>query len=95
MFSTAYEKGVPWNDTQWDHDHFQRLLYLGRAELNADKRRVIYYEMQQILQEQGGVVIPIFANWVDAKSTKLKHSGTIGNVWAMDGARLAERWWFG
>ena len=51
--------------------------------------------MQKILNEEGGVVIPVFANWVDAKSTKLANSGTIGNIWAMDGARLAERWWFG
>jgi len=94
MFSTAYETGVPWNDTQWDHEHFQKLLYLGRAELDTSKRRVIYYEMQQILNEEGGVVIPLFANWVDAKSTKLKHD-TVGNVWAMDSARIAERWWFG
>ncbi len=95
MFSTAYEAGVPWNDTQWDHPGFQKLLYQGRAELDSNKRRDIYYEMQKILNEQGGVVIPVFANWVDAKSTTLKHSGTIGNVWAMDGARIAERWWFG
>lgn len=94
MFSTAYETGVPWNDTQWDHPRFQQLLYSGRAELDSNKRREIYYEMQQILNEEGGVVIPVYANWVDAKSTKLAHHDDIGNVWAMDNARLIERWWF-
>ena len=94
MFSTAYETGVPWNDTQWDHPRFQELLYEGRAELNSDKRRQIYYDMQEILNTEGGVVIPLYANWVDAKSTKLA-SDSVGNVWAMDNARMAERWWFG
>ena len=94
MFSTAYETGVPWNDTQWDHEKFQKLLYAGRAELDTNKRREIYYEMQQILNQEGGVVVPLYANWVDAKSTKLQ-SGKVGNVWAMDDARMAERWWFG
>ncbi len=94
MFSTAYEKGVPWNDTQWDHSKFQKLLYTGRAELDSDKRRTIYYEMQQILNQEGGVVIPVYVNWVDAASTSLSNSGQTGNVWAMDNCRMAERWWF-
>ncbi len=94
MFSTAYETGVPWNDTQWDHPRFQELLYMGRVELDDAKRRDIYREMQKILNEEGGVVIPVFANWVDAASTKLANSGTLGNVWAMDNARMTERWWF-
>ena len=94
MFSTTYEAGVPWNDTQWDHPKFQELLYQGRAELDSEKRRKIYYDMQEILNLEGGVVIPVYANWVDASSTKLMNSGTIGNVWAMDNARLVERWWF-
>lgn len=94
MFSTAYEAGVPWNDTQWDHPKFQELLYQGRAELDSGKRRQIYHDMQKILNEEGGVVIPVYANWVDAASSKLANGGTIGNVWAMDNARIAERWWF-
>ncbi|MEM7194101.1 MAG: ABC transporter substrate-binding protein [Pseudomonadota bacterium] len=94
MFSTAYEAGVPWNDTQWDHPRFQELLYEGRAELDSNRRREIYYDMQKILNEEGGVVIPVYANWVDASSTKLANNGSIGNVWAMDNARIAERWWF-
>ena len=94
MFSTAYEAGVPWNDTQWDHARFQELLYSGRAELDTTKRRQIYYDMQEILNQEGGVVVPLYANWVDAKSSKLANSGDIGNVWAMDNARICERWWF-
>lgn len=95
MFSSAYEAGVPWNATQWDHSRFQDLLYAGRAELDSNKRRTIYHEMQQILNAEGGVVIPMYANWVDAKSTKLAHpAGATGNIYAMDSGRLIERWWF-
>jgi peptide/nickel transport system substrate-binding protein len=93
MFSTAYEAGAPWNDSQWDHPRFQELLYQGRAELDSDKRREIYTEMQLILNEEGGVVIPMFANFTGAHSTKVTNSGTVGNVYKMDNARVAERWW--
>lgn len=43
MFATAYEAGVPWNDSQWDGDdsaRFQELLLSARAELDSDKRKI-------------------------------------------------------
>ncbi len=43
MFATAYEAGVPWNDTQWDEPRFQELLLSARAELDSNKRREMYF----------------------------------------------------
>lgn len=94
MFSTAYEQGVPWNETEWVNERFQNLLIEARGELDTDKRREMYTEMQSLCSTEGATVIPMFANYVAAKSTKLANSGTIGNVWTMDNYRLAERWWF-
>ena len=94
MFSTAYEMGVPWNDSHWDNARFQELLLTARAELDTEKRRGQYHEMQAIMSTEGGTVIPMYANYVDAHSTKLTNSGTIGNVFQMDSSRLMERWWF-
>ncbi|MDP5359300.1 MAG: ABC transporter substrate-binding protein [Paracoccaceae bacterium] len=93
MFATAYEAGVPWNDTQWDEPRFQELLLLARAELDSNKRREMYHEMQQILRDDGGAIIPMFANYVQALSTKVATGDTVGNLWQMDNARMAERWW--
>ena len=94
MFSTAYEAGVPWNDMQWDHARFQELLLSARAELDSNKRREQYHEMQQILRDDGAVIVPMFANYVQAVSNKIAHGDTVGNLWQMDNARMAERWWF-
>jgi len=94
MFSSAYERGVPWNDTGWDNQHFQDLLLKGRSELDSDKRRVIYHEMQELCSNDGGTAVPMYANFVDAHSKKLTNSGTIGNIHAMDSSRIAKRWWF-
>jgi len=94
MFSTAYEMGVPWNDTHWNNERFQKLLLLGRAELDSDKRKVIYQDMQAIMSAEGGTIVPMYANYVDAASTRLAHGPDIGNLWQMDGSRIAERWWF-
>ena len=94
MFSTAYESGVPWNDTGWENARFQELLLMARAELDSDKRRTMYREMQELCSNDGGTVVPMYANYVDAHSTKLTHGPDIGNLWQMDGSRISERWWF-
>jgi peptide/nickel transport system substrate-binding protein len=56
-------------------------------------RRELYVECQRIVRDEGGVVIPLFANWVEAASDKLKFENPAGN-WEMDGQRAPERWWF-
>ncbi|RMH41397.1 MAG: ABC transporter substrate-binding protein [Alphaproteobacteria bacterium] len=93
MFSTAYEDGVPWNDTHWHNDRFQELLKMGRVELDQNRRREIYVEMQRIISAEGGTIIPMYANYVQAKSVKIGTPEKIGNLWQMDNARMAERWW--
>ena len=93
MFSEAYSKGAAWNDTFWNDDSFNALLVEGRAELDQAKRREMYAEMQQILRDRGGVVVPMFANYVFAATNKLKHSKLASN-WDVDGQKFSERWWF-
>lgn len=94
MFSTVYESGVPWNNNHWESARFQELLLSARAELDSDKRRDQYTEMQMLCSEVGGVIVPMYANTVDANSTKLAHGPDLGNLWQMDSSRISERWWF-
>ncbi|NIO05563.1 MAG: hypothetical protein GTN74_13430 [Proteobacteria bacterium] len=53
----------------------------------------MYVECQRIVRDEGGVVIPMFANWIEAASEKLRFENPAGNL-GMDGSRAAERWWF-
>lgn len=95
MFSTGYGAGAPWNDSQWgtqEAGRFQDLMLIARAELDSNRRREIYGEMQRILRDDGGVVVPLFANWVQAVSDRLAVPERLGNLWDMDNARMAERW---
>jgi len=93
MFSTAYAAGAPWNDTAWEHKRFNELLIGARAELDDTKRRKMYVEMQRIVSDEGGVVVPMFAADLAATNEKVAH-GTIAANWELDGFRAAERWWF-
>jgi peptide/nickel transport system substrate-binding protein len=93
MFSTAYAAGAAWNDAYWSHERFNKLLIEARAELDSAKRAEMYTAMQQIVRDEGGTVIPIFADYLMAASDKLAH-GPVATNTEMDGLRLPERWWF-
>jgi peptide/nickel transport system substrate-binding protein len=93
MFSTAYAEGSAWNDTSWKHERFNKLLKEARAELNEARRHEMYVEMQKILHNEGGVIIPVFANNIEVANQKVGIENPAGN-WEMDGHRAAERWWF-
>ncbi|MEQ9490303.1 MAG: ABC transporter substrate-binding protein [Alphaproteobacteria bacterium] len=94
MFSTAYQSGVPWNDTNFNNERFDTLLTEARAELDETKRRAMYYEMQEIVANEGGTVVPFFYNYVNAHSDKIILPEVVAGNWELDGARLLERWWF-
>ncbi len=94
MFATAYAAGVPWNDTAFEHERFNELLVTARAELDAAKRTEMYFEMQKILNEEGGTVVPMFASYVFATSDKIGHEATFASNYDFDGERQMERWWF-
>jgi peptide/nickel transport system substrate-binding protein len=94
MFSQAYAEGANWNDTFWSNERFNVLLKEGRGELDPAKRAAIYREMQQIVRDEGGVVVWAFANYVYAMSDKVEHGPKVAANWELDGGRYVERWWF-
>ena len=94
IFSQIYAADASWNDTFWKHEKFNKLLLQGRAELDTAKRREIYVEMQQIVNQDGGVCLPLFQSDVMAFNDKLAVPEVTGNNWELDGGKFNERWWF-
>ena len=94
MFTDAYSADSNWNDTFWKDERFNALLKEARATIDPEKRREMYGEMQTLVRDQGGVVIPMFANHVLAHSDKLTHGEKVAGNWDKDGGKLIERWWF-
>jgi len=93
MFSTAYAADAAWNESFWKNPRFNELLVAARAETDEEKRAAMYAEMQQLVHDDGGTIVMVFNNFVDAHSKKLAH-GEIAPNWEADGLRIAERWWF-
>ncbi len=93
MFSTGYAPGAAWNDTDWDHEAFNKLMIEARAELDEGKRSGMYHEMQRIMRDEGGVVVPMFANAVVGRSEDIAHGEDVSALKPFDGRRIIERWW--
>ena len=93
MFSTAYAAGAAWNDSFWNHEKFNQLLVAARAELDETKRREMYVEMQRICSDEGGVVVPLFNNYVFGMRQNVAHDDKMAGNWGLDGNKGLERWW--
>jgi peptide/nickel transport system substrate-binding protein len=93
MFTVGFAADAAWNYTRWKNKHFNELMLAARAELDEQKRAEMYFNMQQLVRDEGGTIIPMYANYVEAASTKLKHGPVAGN-WELDGTKAPERWWF-
>ncbi|MEM1275389.1 MAG: ABC transporter substrate-binding protein [Pseudomonadota bacterium] len=94
MFSQVYRAGADWNETFWEHERFNKLLIEGKTELDQTKRREIYIEMQRIVHDEGGALIPLFMAYTQAVSKKVGLPEQIASNWGFDGEKNAERWWF-
>ena len=94
MFSLAYKDDAPWNESHWQNKRFNELLLTAKAELDETLRAEQYREMCQIASDDGGTVIPFFANFVYARSKKVAHGPNLAAAWELDGGRGYHRWWF-
>ena len=93
MFSLAFKSGVSWNESLWSNDRFDALLLEARAELDEAKRREMYWEMQDIVANQGGVAIPMFASYVFATRPSVGTPEVMGSNLDLDGSSFMQRWW--
>ncbi|MEZ5809956.1 MAG: ABC transporter substrate-binding protein [Rhizobiaceae bacterium] len=85
MYSTAYLSTADWNDTKFFNESFDKMLYAGRAELDPAKRKAIYADMGMLVHNEGGLICPMFNDWVEAISTNLKGWNVNSNQTMMDG----------
>ncbi|MCA0942271.1 ABC transporter substrate-binding protein [Salipiger pacificus] len=92
MLSIAYESTSSYNDTRWSNERFDALLKEARALLDEEKRREIYWECQALIHEDGGAMIPMFGDYLDAVSKDVKGVKPHA-MFNLMGARMAEKVW--
>lgn len=91
--STYLAKEGLWNLAEWQNRRADVLLTKARSEMDAQKRQSLYRELQCLVQRESGLLVPAFANHLQATSESIGTPKTIGAHYALDNARFAERWW--
>ncbi|HYC24691.1 MAG TPA: peptide ABC transporter substrate-binding protein, partial [Roseiarcus sp.] len=50
----------------WSNEKFEKLLADAKSETDEAKRKGCIWEMQAMLRDDGGAVVPVFRDWIDA-----------------------------
>lgn len=72
LFSLLYASDAPWNESQYRSSKFDGMMVEARGSLDDEKRKEIYWEMQEMVANEAGTIIPAYISNVDGLSSKLK-----------------------
>ncbi len=92
MLTVVYKSDAPWNESFWKRPDFDKLLLEARSELDAAKRKTMYHDLETMVHDDSGVILPMFNNTIDATSTKVKGFVPL-NTLQMSGYKAAEKVW--
>jgi peptide/nickel transport system substrate-binding protein len=92
MYSTAYLSTADWNDTRFNNADFDNMLQAAKAELDAAKRKELYSNMARILHDEGGVIVPMFNDFIDGVSNDIGGYMPDPNAELMSGLATSRCW---
>ncbi|MDO9414648.1 ABC transporter substrate-binding protein [Pararhizobium sp.] len=92
MYSTAYLSKADWNDTRFLREDFDKLVLEARSQLDETKRKEMYRTMAMMVRDEGGLILPMFNDFVNASTKQVKgYVHDIGND--MSNGYVATRVW--
>jgi peptide/nickel transport system substrate-binding protein len=91
MFSVAYHSNAAWNESFWKRPKFDELLAAARAEIDTGRRKQMYHDLQVMVVEDGGELIPMFNNFLFGGTDKV--AGFVPSP-VLTGLRCAEQLYF-
>jgi peptide/nickel transport system substrate-binding protein len=68
------------------------MMVEARAELDQTRRKEIYTDMALMLRDQGGVIVPMFNDFIDASTTKLEGQITDPSQPMSNGLLICRTW---
>lgn len=92
-FTQVYGSGSDWNDSDWRVPAFDRLVEEARVELDEVKRKEQYFECQEMIAEDGGMVCFAITDYLDGYSSKVKGVQPHAR-YDLDDNRIASKAWF-
>ncbi len=92
MYSIAYLSSADWNDTRYNDPKFDKLLFEARGELDEVKRIAMYREMGLLIRDEGGLILPMFNDFIAAVSDEVGGYEDDPNGELMGGHALSKTW---
>lgn len=71
MLDIAYHPDAPWSDTWWRDERMGVLLDKARAETDPANRYELQCQMQQIVRDGSGVLLPAHRNYIDGRKSNI------------------------
>ncbi len=92
MYSTSYLSGADWNETRFNNPKFDEILVEARGELDEARRKSLYSEAAYLVRDEGGAIIPMFNDFIDALRDNVQGWETNGAAQLMDGLVMTKCW---
>jgi peptide/nickel transport system substrate-binding protein len=72
VLDLAYRTGVPWNESHYANPKLDELLNKADATLDVEKRRAIMEQIEELMQEEGPIVQPLWRAVFTGMNKKVK-----------------------
>lgn len=92
MYSTAYLTNADWNETRFFNEKFDNLVTQARGELDQAKRKSLYSEMAHILRDEGGLICPMFNDFIEGVRDEVR-GWEANNVWEVMNGLAPQKCW--
>ncbi|MEY3306912.1 MAG: Dipeptide-binding protein DppE precursor [Pseudomonadota bacterium] len=93
ILSLAYVTGASWSNTRFSNSRLDELVTNARGEADENLRREMYWEVQAILNAEGGTLIPAYIQSIDGVAANVMHPEALSGTFELDGMRGLQRWW--
>ncbi len=92
MLTIAYMSDAKWNETNWKRPQFDQTLVAARTEFDEGKRKQMYVDLQKMIWDDGGAVIPMFMDYLEAGSKRVVGMGP-HPLYDLMAQRIGEKVW--
>ena len=92
MYSTAYLSTADWNDTRTISKDLDAMILAARSETDTAKRTELYSKIAMFVQEESGLICPMFNDFIDSHTDKIAGYEKDPNFEAMGGWASAKTW---
>ena len=72
MLTLTYQSKAAWNESRYASETFDQTLEAVRAVTDPAKRKQMYCDLQTMVSDDAGTIIPAFRNFVDGVSSHIK-----------------------